>query len=605
LSITTLFSCVDDDHRDKQMIVDAFKQHGKLKMLRLAPNKKKSLIDFLCRLPELIERTCSSSNIQHGFIEAGIIDKAKKRYPVFTKIIATCRRNPTIPEFRNILENFGYFLEAACENGYVPEELYDLYNVVQDTEAGGKVVLRISQEHMQRTKVLTHESQVQLRKERILASQKSERAKKERENAMHQDKIDANQEVVNLLYDMLDKKGLLTDEEKEDLKEEYLEICTLDMFDDILGDMQPHFILAHQDMEKPVFVTKSSLPKKGTLEEAREEKAYTKTRIAFDCRTVPNCLLGRHPHDLSEDVMMEEQEQSPAWRVLLISLADEEEVLPSKLLSNELWVEYVVNLFDLDKLGVGLEVSEEDKTKADLLVKMLRERFHEHLKQRIKDKARRTHWSMKLAYKNLAVDAALMVLSNHSAQYLECLGDSDSLLNTGVNCFIPGMRFPDRQGAYLYRDNNRGKIIRSGKKTRGGIVGRHKEHLKAAKAKKATSNFYNLYPSELSPRKTNRNKKGYFEGLSLLIAAAFDHTSDNAMNLEKDWNEGGLLILSEDDKRSIKESMNSSNLTPIQKFHDIVAYQVELGYDLAIEPSLNVSRSPGFESVLGIFGGQE
>lgn len=62
--------------------------------------------------------------------------------------------------------------------------------------------------------------------------------------------------------------------------------------------------------------------------------------------------------------------------------------------------------------------------------------------------------------------------------------------------------------------------------------------------------------------------------------------------------------MSEDDKCSIKESMNS-NLTPIQKFHDIVAYQVELGYDLAIEPSLNVSRSPGFESVLGIFGGQE
>ena len=59
-----------------------------------------------------------------------------------------------------------------------------------------------------------------------------------------------------------------------------------------------------------------------------------------------------------------------------------------------------------EKLGVGLEVSEEDKAKADLLVKMLRERFHEHLKQRIKDKARRTHWSMQ--HKNFAVDAALM-----------------------------------------------------------------------------------------------------------------------------------------------------------------------------------------------------
>lgn len=41
--------------------------------------------------------------------------------------------------------------------------------------------------------------------------------------------------------------------------------------------------------------------------------------------------------------MIEEQEQSPAWRVLSLSLADEEEVLPSKLLSNEQWLKYVVD----------------------------------------------------------------------------------------------------------------------------------------------------------------------------------------------------------------------------------------------------------------------
>jgi hypothetical protein len=29
----------------------------------------------------------------------------------------------------------------------------------------------------------------------------------------------------------------------------------------------------------------------------------------------------------------------------------------------------------------------------------------------------------------------------------------------------------------------------------------------------------------------------------------------------------------------------------------------EFGYDLALSPENNVSRSPGFESILGIFGG--
>jgi hypothetical protein len=45
--------------------------------------------------------------------------------------------------------------------------------------------------------------------------------------------------------------------------------------------------------------------------------------------------------------------------------------------------------------------------------------------------------------------------------------------------------------------------------------------------------------------------------------------------------------------------------TEIEKFHDMCAYQFGMGYDLAISAGCNVSRSPGFESVLGIYGGQE
>jgi hypothetical protein len=45
-------------------------------------------------------------------------------------------------------------------------------------------------------------------------------------------------------------------------------------------------------------------------------------------------------------------------------------------------------------------------------------------------------------------------------------------------------------------------------------------------------------------------------------------------------------------------------LTGIQKFDDMCAYQFEMGYDLAVSPGYNVSESPGFESVLGIYVGQ-
>ena len=53
----------------------------------------------------------------------------------------------------------------------------------------------------------------------------------------------------------------------------------------------------------------------------------------------------------------------------------------------------------------------------------------------------------------------------------------------------------------------------------------------------------------------------------------------------------------------IKSSMGKA-LTNIQEYHDMCAYQFELGYNLALFPCCNVSESPAFESVLGFYGGR-
>ena len=41
-------------------------------------------------------------------------------------------------------------------------------------------------------------------------------------------------------------------------------------------------------------------------------------------------------------------------------------------------------------------------------------------------------------------------------------------------------------------------------------------------------------------------------------------------------------------------------MLPLQKFHEIDVYQLEFGDEISICPGLNVSRSLGFKSVLGI-----
>jgi len=60
--------------------------------------------------------------------------------------------------------------------------------------------------------------------------------------------------------------------------------------------------------------------------------------------------------------------------------------------------------------------------------------------------------------------------------------------------------------------------------------------------------------------------------------------------------------MSEDDERRIKSCLKKE-LTVVQKFQEVNSYFFELGYDLALSLENNVSCSPGFEWILGIFGG--
>ena len=140
--------------------------------------------------------------------------------------------------------------------------------------------------------------------------------------------------------------------------------------------------------------------------------------------------------------------------------------------------------------------------------------------------------------------------------------------------------------------------------TRRGFDARDNEHEKGARAETAASNFNLVYPSKLIERSKIGGKQGYFENLNHVIIAGFDPSTEAANYVDKDFSEGGILMLSNSEKSLIKESMKSAegkrDLTAIQKFQDVVSYQIEFVYDLAISPVLNVSRSPGVESVLGI-----
>lgn len=210
---------------------------------------------------------------------------------------------------------------------------------------------------------------------------------------------------------------------------------------------------------------------------------------------------------------------------------------------------------------------------------------------------------MQFAYTNLTVCAACMVLSNHVKNEIKFIQDGDCILAPNTHNFYQCTRFPDCEGAYLYFDSNKGCFIRSGKVTRRGFIARGKEHFEGAKKVTASLHFYDMYPSSTCTRALNWGTKGTFESLQQVIGAGWVPTSDAAKLLDRSWKDGGLMIFNEKESKQVRGSMEKG-VMDMQKFQELCAYQFEMGYDLCISPGCNVSNSPGFESVLGIYGGQ-
>ena len=70
-----------------------------------------------------------------------------------------------------------------------------------------------------------------------------------------------------------------------------------------------------------------------------------------------------------------------------------------------------------------------------------------------------------------------------------------------------------------------------------------------------------------------------------------------------DFSNSGLFLYINEEKQRIS-SVNFSGKSGEEKYMQMIAYLFELGYDLAVSPRRNVSKSPGFEGC-GLRGIQE
>ena len=99
----------------------------------------------------------------------------------------------------------------------------------------------------------------------------------------------------------------------------------------------------------------------------------------------------------------------------------------------------------------------------------------------------------------------------------------------------------------MYFDNNRGVIVRSGKVAWQGFIEQHKEHMAKSKKDKPETDFYLLHPSNHGSRSDKQDVLGHFKNLTQMVAAGFDASSAPAMFMNKNYEQGGLLIMNNDD----------------------------------------------------------
>ena len=104
-------------------------------------------------------------------------------------------------------------------------------------------------------------------------------------------------------------------------------------------------------------------------------------------------------------------------------------------------------------------------------------------KRRIDTEAKRRHWAIQLAFKNLPIVAAYMIVLDHVKTDLTCLDDTMPILSPNTDCFLLCNTFAQLEGAYLYYNTNLGAFIRSGKVNGQCFSVKHQEHENKSKEK--------------------------------------------------------------------------------------------------------------------------
>jgi hypothetical protein len=549
--------------------------------LNLRPNKYKALIDFIACLPEMLTKACTRENIVHGSTANGMLDQKKRRFPGFDNLLGTCRKHPTVEEYKLCEDSFKELFEYQFLHGHVPDDKFDEFGFPQDEDPDGNTVRReatLSQETHQRAKCLSHKHQVELRSLRRSEVESASRRKR----AVVDNRI---MKHLNVNVKCQEKLGNFGE-------------ATFEDFAKCRGDELTSFLFVRDPT-----ISVSKLPKKGKVADAEAGVDVLILR-AFGARTKPIRL--KDPSEVTEQDAT--SEPLPAHRAAEVIEVRTDSARwtcseqASAFFENKDWMSAVKLCFDPQGKLMQEEstVSDEMKSRANSLQVQLTARLASHVSRRINDEAKHNHWSLRWAAANFARLAAIMILFSHVKEDLECLDATDSLLAPVRNFLLATNAEAQLEGAYLYEDKNRGKWVRSGKVIGRSFAVRGGEHTKASMlqtSRDQASKFYSLYPSKNAQLYSTCGRRGWFENLQQCVALGFDRRQNGVISSLKEI----VFLFDADSKVKVGRVNFAGTSSLADKQLHMVGYLCELAYDLGLGLLDNVSSNPGFETCLGVF----
>ena len=582
----------------KTKLDQAFKAHAD--MVSLKPATQSALVDFAARLPQMCASAFTVSNVVNSFVETGLLDRATKTEPSIEGVLGTCRRPLTQLEEKLAYTSFQHLFGLMNQKGHITDDELEAVGATRDTNSKGEVVRReagVSAENRQRAKVLSHEVQKDLRAGLISAKVATAAAKVDQESVKSNGILDENRVAEADILALLVAAGVPPPGE-DPTPAEVLAAATAPMLAKLSAAKLKAIIHVRTYSSS---TARGKWPNKGSPGMAEETLISMAAELLS--KSAPNLLYAAAPAPAAAVAV-----PVPPLVIAVGPGSYGASVLPSELLRCSAWVlralGALVGCCDTDG-----RLSSTSGGRADHLHKILLTRLKAHTALRIADEKKRSSWCLEWAELNVSPVAAIMVAFGHVKVDIAVATANTTLLASRDACFVQAVNeISKAEGCYLHKDSESGLWIRSGK-----VVGearnfgiRNAEHARASQlltAKDKASLFYVSYPSESSEVTTGMARRGYFGHLGLFVGIGFLRSDFEAVKVIcSDDPTVGLLNWPKGALERIGAVKFAGCSTLEEKQLHMAGYLFELVYDLMISPTDNVSRSPGFETPLGIFG---